>query len=116
MYDPGHAGVSVNVKADALAAAPSAPSPLDRYHTDIRLLGHFYNKSAVTSEAACYSEGTRITGLGGTFGICRKSRYKGPSHTRHFCHVPNRAVLRSCLISEIHERSSARLSKMQHIR
>ena len=75
MYVPGHAGVSVNVKADALAAAAaSAPSPLDLYHTDIRLLGHFYNKSTVTSEAACYSEGTRMTELGGTFGLCRKSR------------------------------------------
>ena len=59
IYVPGHAGVSVNVKADALAAVASAPSPLDLYHTDIRLLGHFYNKSAVTSEAACYSEGTQ---------------------------------------------------------
>ena len=82
MYVSGHAGVSVSVKADALAAAASAPSSPDFYYTVIRLLGRFYNKSAVTSEAAYHSEGTRIIELGGTFALCRKSRYKGPSRTR----------------------------------
>ena len=117
MYVPGHAGVSVNVKADALAAAASVPSPLDLYHTDIRLLGHFYNKSAVTSEAACYSEGTRITELGGTFGLCRKSRYKGPSRTRknhlltgNIGTVTLNEVLRtlSCGIADLREAASVK--------
>ena len=79
MYVPGHAGVLVNVRADTLAATSSAASPLDLYNTDIRLLGRFHNKSAVTSDAACLSEVIRVAELGGTYGLCRKSRYKGPS-------------------------------------